>query len=235
MGTLNVAGLSAGYGEQVVVRDFNLKIEPGEIVVLMGRNGVGKSTTLRGISGFLSGTTGTVSVDGNELHGAPYRRAAKGLGIVLEGRSVFPSLTVRKNFGVASSDIDPALEWFPELRPMLNRPAGTLSGGEQQMVAIGRALGKYPSVLLVDELSFGLAPIVYHRLLGLLKDVAAESSMAMLVVEQHFELALAVASRAVIMASGHVALELDGSELSSRADEIERLYLGASALEKKAS
>jgi branched-chain amino acid transport system ATP-binding protein len=235
MGTLEVTGMTAGYGDQIIVRDLDVTVAPGEIVVLMGRNGVGKSTSLLGISGFLPGTSGTVAVDGKVLEGPAYKRADQGLNIVLEGRSVFQSLTVRRNFDVAHSEIDLALEWFPELVPLLDRHAGTLSGGEQQMVAIGRALGKKPSVLLVDELSFGLAPIVYHRLLDLLKEVAAATDMAMIVVEQHFELALAVASRALIMASGQIALEVPGHELAGRADEIEQLYLGVSALEEHAS
>ncbi|MBA4022691.1 MAG: ABC transporter [Gordonia sp.] len=234
MGSLQVQKLTAGYAGTVIVRDLDLHVDAGEVVVLMGRNGVGKSTTLGAIAGNLQGTNGTVLIDGDPLTGPPYRRAGKGLGYVMEGRSVFQSLTVRKNFEVAGAPLDSATEWFPELKPFLDRPAGTLSGGEQQMVALGRALGQQPSVLLVDELSFGLAPIVFHRLLDLLRASAKAKSMAILVVEQHLELAIGLADRALIMASGEIALEIDGHDLARRAAEVERLYLGGPELHSTA-
>lgn len=231
MGTLSITNLSAGYGEQTVVRGIDFSVAAGEVVALMGRNGVGKTTTLLGAAGYLPSTTGEVRVDGDLMKGPAHARTNMGLGIVLEGRCVFPSLSMRKNFEVASAPIEPALNWFPELKRMIDRPVGTLSGGEQQMVALGRALSRKPSALLVDELSFGLAPIVCRRLLELVRQIAAEESTAIVVVEQHLELAVEVVDRALIMSGGRTVLELAGAELASRAQDIEEVYLGGPSLD----
>jgi branched-chain amino acid transport system ATP-binding protein len=223
---LEVRGLTAGYGAMTVIHDVGLSVSPGEIVGLLGRNGAGKTTTLLAIAGFLGSYDGEVLVGGSPLTGPPYRRARGRVGIVLEGRSIFPSLTVRQNLDLAGVDVDESIDLFPELGPKLSLRAGLLSGGEQQMLALSRTIGRRPSVLLIDEVSFGLAPLVCERIFERLRSVAEATSVGMLVVEQHIAFAEQVVDRALIMNEGVIRAELPGSELAAREDEIERLYLG---------
>ncbi|CAO5154237.1 ABC transporter related protein [Frankia sp. AiPs1] len=223
---LDVRGLTAGYGSLAVIHDVSFSVGRGEIVGLLGRNGAGKTTTLMAIAGFLGGYGGEVLVDGRALTGPAHRRSRGPVGIVLEGRSVFPSLTVRQNLGLAQADVDEALGLFPELTPKLPLRAGLLSGGEQQMLALARTVGRHPSVLLIDELSFGLAPAVSERILERLRAVAEATAVAVLLVEQHLHFAASVVDRALIMNEGVVRAELPGPELASREQEVERIYLG---------
>jgi branched-chain amino acid transport system ATP-binding protein len=225
---LEVKGLTAGYGHLAVVHDVSFGVAAGEITALLGRNGAGKTTTLLAIAGFLSDAKGDVEIHGQKITGPVYRRTAKHLGIVLEGRSVFPSLSVAKNLVVAGASVDAALELFPELQPRLGIAAGMLSGGEQQMLSLARALGRAPSVLLIDELSFGLAPIITERIYARLRIVAESTGMAVLLVEQHVHVAAAACDVALVMNEGRVVLELSGGDLAARADEVERVYLGDS-------
>jgi branched-chain amino acid transport system ATP-binding protein len=222
---LEVSGLSAGYGKLSVVHDFDVSVDGGEIVGLIGRNGAGKTTTLLAIAGFITARSGAVSVDGQKLSGPAYRRTARHLGIVLEGRSTFPSLTVAQNLAVADVDRAAALELFPELEPRLNLAAGMLSGGQQQMLALARAIARSPRALLIDELSFGLAPVACEALFTRLKDVIRRTQMAVLLVEQHIHYAEAVCDRVLVMGEGRVQLETTAADLANRATEIERLYL----------
>jgi branched-chain amino acid transport system ATP-binding protein len=230
MSALTVSGLNAGYGKTPVVHDVTLSIDQGEIVALIGRNGAGKSTTLMSIAGFLPNASGDVRIDGKKLHGPPHRRAVQGLGLVLEGRSVFPSLSVRENLALAGADVAQSVDYFPELEPLLDRRAGLLSGGEQQMVALARAIGRKPQVLLADELSFGLAPRVCLRLLEILGMMAKDLGTAVLFVEQHLHLVATAATRILVMRRGEIALELGAQEFAKRTDEVEALYLGESSL-----
>jgi branched-chain amino acid transport system ATP-binding protein len=223
---LEVRGLTAGYGAMAVIHDVTLSVGPGEIVGLLGRNGAGKTTTLMAIAGFLGRCEGEVRVDGVRLRGPAYKRSRGQVGIVLEGRSVFPSLTVAGNLELAGADRDEALELFPELRPKLALRAGVLSGGEQQMLALARTVCRHPSVMLIDELSFGLAPTVCERLLARLRDVAETTKVGVLLVEQGIHYAASVADRVLIMNEGLIRAEMPGAELSEREDEIERIYLG---------
>ena len=224
---LEVQRLTAGYGPLAVIHDVSFRVASGEIVGLLGRNGAGKTTTLLAIAGFLGKYQGDVLVDGQALDGPSYRRARGRVGIVLEGRSTFPSLTVSQNLTLAGADLDESLELFPELQPKLDVRAGLLSGGEQQMLALARTISRRPSVLLIDEVSFGLAPIVCERIFERLRAVVTTTSIAMLVVEQHIHYAESVVDRALIMNEGAIRAEMTGDELAAREDEVEHLYLGA--------
>ena len=223
---LQVRGLTAGYGPLAVVRDVSFSLAPGEIVGLLGRNGAGKTTTLMAIGGFLGKYGGEVTVAGTPLTGPPYRRTRAHLGIVLEGRSVFGMLTVRQNLAIAGVRLAAALDLFPELKRKLNLRAGLLSGGEQQMLALARAVGRQPAVLLIDELSFGLAPAVCERIFARLKSITSATSLGVLLVEQHIHYAASVVDRALIMNEGALRAEVPGADLAAREAEIERIYLG---------
>jgi branched-chain amino acid transport system ATP-binding protein len=227
---LQVEDLRAGYGPIAVVNGFDLKADAGGVIAVLGANGAGKTTMLMAIAGFLPGVKGRVLLEGRELTGPAYRRCSAGIGIVLEGRkSIVPSLTTTDNLKVARCDIDGALALFPELEPRMDVKAGQLSGGEQQMLALARAIGRQPRALLIDELSFGLAPIVCKRLFTSLREVGERTEMAIVLVEQHVHFAAEVADRAIVMQGGTVALEMRGSEIRSREAEIEELYLGAAS------
>lgn len=227
---LDVRGLSAGYGAAPVVSGLNLHAEAGEVVAMLGRNGAGKTTTLMAIGGFLKRSVGVITIDGTAVSGPPQRRMRGLVGLVLEGRSVFPPLTTAQNLKVGSVELTDALRLFPELEARLHVKAGNLSGGEQQMLSLARTMCRRPRVLLIDELSFGLAPVVCDRLFSGVRQFAADHDIAVVLVEQHLHYAAQVADRAVVMSQGRAALELPSSELVSRASEIEQLYLGGPEL-----
>jgi branched-chain amino acid transport system ATP-binding protein len=223
---LDVKGMSAGYGVTPVISDLTLHVDPGEVVAMLGRNGAGKTTTLMAIGGFLKRATGVITIDGVAIDGPPHRRMRRHVGLVLEGRSVFAPLTTAQNLKVGRVGIADALRVFPDLGGRLNVRAGNLSGGEQQMLSLARAMCRRPRVLLLDELSFGLAPVICDRLFSGIRQFAAEHGIAVIVVEQHLHYAAMVADRAVVMNQGQIALELPSSQLLGRASEIEQLYLG---------
>ena len=223
---LDVRGLSAGYGAAPVISGLTLHVEPGEVVAMLGRNGAGKTTTLMAIGGFVKRSAGDITIDGNAMGGPPHRRMRGLVGLVLEGRSVFPPLTTAQNLKVGGVAVADALQLFPELEARLNVRGGNLSGGEQQMLSLARAMCRRPRVLLLDELSFGLAPVICERLFSRVRQFAADHGIAVVLVEQHLHYAAQVADRAVVMSQGRIALELPSSELASRAGEVEQLYLG---------
>jgi len=223
---LDVRGLSAGYGAAPVISGLTLHVEPGEVVAMLGRNGAGKTTTLMAIGGFVKRSAGDITIDGNAMGGPPHRRMRGLVGLVLEGRSVFPPLTTAQNLKVGDVAVADALQLFPELEARLNVRGGNLSGGEQQMLSLARAMCRRPRVLLLDELSFGLAPVICERLFSRVRQFAADHGIAVVLVEQHLHYAAQVADRAVVMSQGRIALELPASELASRAGEVEQLYLG---------
>jgi len=223
---LEVRGLTAGFGPMDVIHDVTFAVGRGEILGLLGRNGAGKTTTLMAIAGFLGRYAGEVLVEAVPLRGPAYRRSRTQVGIVLEGRSVFPSLTVRQNLNLAGADQDEAFELFPELAAKSALRAGVLSGGEQQMLALARMVGRHPSVLLMDELSFGLAPAVCERIMARLRSVAETTGVGVLLVEQGIHYAAGVLDRVLIMNEGAIRAEMPGSQLLAREDEIERIYLG---------
>jgi len=217
-------GVDAGYGGVAAVRDLDLHVAPGEIVALLGPNGAGKTTTLLTLAGALKPIKGTISIDGRPTKAPLHRRAKRGLSIVTEERSVFMGLTTSANLRLGQGDPGRAVALFPELEPLLHRKAGQMSGGEQQILTLARALAAEPKVLLADELSLGLAPLIVQRLLRAVRE-AADRGVGVLLVEQHARQALKLADRAYVLRRGKVELEGDASDLLARLGDIERTYL----------
>ncbi|MCF8587328.1 ABC transporter ATP-binding protein [Gordonia liuliyuniae] len=226
---IEVTGLAAGYNGSSVVRGVAFSLDAGQILAVLGPNGAGKSTTLLALAGLIDRTEGSVQIDGTELASSHPRRAAKrGIVLVPDDRSLFTTLTVTENLRLAAtrrSKVDEALDLFPRLKDRLQVPAGVLSGGEQQMLAIGRALVQDPKVLLIDELSMGLAPVIVESLLPVLRTVA-DAGVAVVLVEQHVSLALATADRALVLAHGEEVLAGSAADLLADPGRIEAAYLG---------
>ena len=230
---LEIDGLSAGYGGVAVVRDLSLSVHGGEVVVLLGPNGAGKTTTLLTVSGLLPIIAGDVRVLGQSVtNHSVHKIARRGVPHVPEDRSLFFQLTVAENLrlGAArgSAQVERALHYFPALEALMGRRAGLLSGGEQQMLAMGRALTVPPKLLIVDELSLGLAPIIVERLLPVLREVADETGAGVLLVEQHVDLALAIADRAYVLSHGDLVLAHDAQHLRANRHLLEASYVGGS-------
>lgn len=214
--------LDAGYGEVVVVRGIDLHAHAGEIVALLGPNGSGKSTTLFTLAGELAPLAGEVRLWGEPTTEPLHRRARRGLAFVPEERSVLMSMSVRDNLLLGKGGVDGAVTIFPELSTLLDRRAGLLSGGEQQMLTLGRALATQPSILLVDELSLGLAPLVVDRLLAALRQAASERGVAVILVEQQIRRALGVADRWYLMRRGAIVAS---GERGTAPESLEEVYL----------
>jgi branched-chain amino acid transport system ATP-binding protein len=226
---LECRGLAAGYGAMAVVRDVDLRVEAGEVVALVGPNGAGKTTTLLTLAGELPALAGDVSFHGLATKSPLFKRARLGMRFVTEERSVFMKLTTADNLRVAGVAVADAVEVFPELEPLLGRVAGLLSGGEQQMLTLARAVAAKPALLLLDELSLGLAPRVVRRLLDTVRRVATEQSTGVLLVEQHVRLALGIADRVCVMQRGHIVMDGTVDEVRGRIDEVESTYLPGAA------
>ena len=222
----------AGYGNVPVVRDLNLTVGEGEVVCLLGANGAGKTTTLLTIAGALPILGGQVSVLGAPVTKArPHEVARRGLGIVPEGRGLFYKLTVADNLRLrkhrqSTVTVDDVTNYFPNLRGLLSRRCGLLSGGEQQMLALAGALIADPKVVMLDEMSLGLAPIIVEQLLPTVRNIADERGMAVLLVEQHVLAALKVADRGYVLAHGQVVAEGVSADLRRDAELLEASYLG---------
>ncbi|WUO43076.1 ABC transporter ATP-binding protein [Streptomyces sp. NBC_00285] len=215
--------LSAGYGTQPVVRDLDLEVRPGEVVALLGPNGAGKTTTLRALSGDLAPMGGEVRWLGDPRRAPLHRRARQGLAYVCE-RAVFTQLDTADNLRVGRVPTRHALDLFPELEKRLNTGAGMLSGGEQQMLSLARALGRAPKLLLADELSLGLAPLVVDRLLRAVRE-AADRGLGALLVEQHVRKVLDIADRVYVLHRGRITMTGTPSELRGDLAAIESSYL----------
>lgn len=236
MSLLSVSNLSVSYGAIEAIRNCSLRVEQGEIVTLIGGNGAGKSTMLRTISGLLSPKQGTIRFEGKEIQGQPpHRIAQSGLVHVPEGRGIFANLTVEENLQLGAysrsdhaeirKDRERALELFPRVRERLKQAAGTLSGGEQQMVAIARAMLSRPRLLMLDEPSLGLAPQIVQTIFQVIREIN-NSGTTILLVEQNAAMALKVAHRAYVIEVGSIEMEGPAAELAS-SDEVRKAYLGA--------
>jgi branched-chain amino acid transport system ATP-binding protein len=227
---LDVRGLSAGYGRVQALWDIACGVGENEIVALVGPNGAGKSTLLRALSGMVGVWSGEVTFDGRRIDGTSIERIADtGLAHVPEGRRLFAGLSVRDNLRLGAGrrgDRDPArvLDLFPRLKERLGQIAGTLSGGEQQMCAIARGLMADPKLMLIDELSLGLAPVLVDEIMAMLPRIA-ESGTSVLLVEQDVDAALGVASRGYVLETGHIVLSGDADDLLAD-PRVQESYLG---------
>jgi len=235
MSLLAIENLSISYGGIQAVKGISLSVEEGELVTLIGANGAGKTTTLNTLGGLIKPAAGTIRYAGQDLASVPaHDRVRHGLALVPEGRGIFGRLSVGENLlmgafhrhdkaGIAS-DLEKSYELFPRLREREHQLAGTLSGGEQQMLAMGRALMSRPRLLLLDEPSMGLAPIMVEKVFEIIRMINAEG-VAILLIEQNARLALAAASRAYVMETGRITLSGPAAELA--ADErVRAAYLG---------
>jgi branched-chain amino acid transport system ATP-binding protein len=232
---LAVDALTAGYGEVQILWGVSLSVQKGHLTTIVGANGAGKTTTLRAVTGSIPPWAGKVVFAGEDVTRLPaHAKAARGLVLVPEGRQLFGAMTIEENLEMGAyskrasrkfaSALDEVFQLFPRLKERRGQRAGTLSGGEQQMLAIARGLMSDPDILMIDELSLGLAPVVLHQLFGTLKRLK-EAGLTILLVEQNVHLALAVADHAYVIAEGRVFLEGPAAELASM-PEIRQAYLG---------
>jgi branched-chain amino acid transport system ATP-binding protein len=231
---LTCNGLDAGYVPgRPVLRNVDISLEGGKVLALLGPNGAGKTTLLLTIAGLQPPLGGHIGLGGTRVRpGSPRAAVKAGLVLVPDDRSLFKGLTVAENLKLASrrggTTIEMIFDYFPDLKRRAKVAAGNLSGGEQQMLAIGRALMQDPKVLLVDELSMGLAPVIVESLLPVIRRVVDETGAACVMVEQHVMLALEIADTAMVLAHGDIALRGDAKELAADEARIERAYLGRS-------
>jgi branched-chain amino acid transport system ATP-binding protein len=232
---LEIEAIDVYYGELQALRGVSLSLQEGEIVALLGANGAGKSTTLKTISGLLKPSPGGIRFQGNEITGlTPHQIVQKGIAHAPEGRAVVPHFTVKENLLVGAytekrkekieENLEKAFQQFPILRERLRQTAGTLSGGEQQMLSIGRAMMSNPKVLLLDEPSLGLAPLVTEQIFQIIQNINRLNT-SVLLVEQNAYAALELAHRGYILEVGAITLEGDAAELKNN-DEVKRKYLG---------
>jgi branched-chain amino acid transport system ATP-binding protein len=231
MTVLALNGLTAGYEEAPVVRGLDLKVGEGEVVALLGANGAGKTTTLRAISGLVHPMEGSIEYEGRDLAGVSISGRAKlGIAHVPESRGVFFGLTVAEHFRLGHRgeqlDADAAYRYFPALAELQDRRCGLLSGGEQQMLAVGRALARRPRLLLLDELSLGLAPLIVEGLLPVVREYALETGCGVLLVEQHIQLALTVADHGFVLSHGEIVMHDRAEALRGNRDLLMASYFG---------
>lgn len=232
---LELRNLDVAYGGIRAARGLNLRVNKGELVALIGANGAGKSTTLRAISGLVPSLSGDIVYDSRSIAGTPsYQLVRQGLVMVPEGRGIFGQLTIEENLAMGAysrndadairKDMDHVLELFPRLKERLKQSAGTLSGGEQQMLAMGRAMMSRPQLLLLDEPSMGLAPLMVERIFEVIQGIADEG-VTILLIEQNARLALEVSQRGYVMESGQMILEGPSQELLDD-PKVRAAYLG---------
>jgi branched-chain amino acid transport system ATP-binding protein len=225
---LSVQSLTAGYDGVPVVRSVSLEVGAGEVVALLGANGAGKTTTLRAVSGTVRPLGGTIMFASESTAGvAPERLTRRGLAHVPEGRGIFFGLTVAEHYRLHGVRAGACEELFGALAPLRDRRAGLLSGGEQQMLAMSCAMARRPRMMLVDELSLGLAPVIVESLLPTVRDYARENGAGVLLVEQHVQLALEVVDRAYVLAHGEIVLHRPAADLRGDMNLLRESYLGS--------
>jgi len=222
---IEARGLSAGYGKMSVVREIDMRVDAGEVVALIGANGAGKTTTLLALAGELTPFEGEIRFLGEVTTSPLHVRCRNGLGYVTEERSVIMNMSVADNLRLAGVAPNVAFEYFPSLETIMGRSAGLCSGGEQQMLSLAGALGRDPKVLLIDELSLGLAPIIVANLLESVRRAADDRGIGVLLVEQHVHQALTIADRVYVMERGRIALSGQSGDVASQLDTIEAAYL----------
>ena len=232
---LKIDDINVYYGAIHAIKGISLEVHQGEIVTLIGANGAGKSTTLRTISGLLKAKTGSITFMGKDIAGEPAHKIVReGISQVPEGRRVFAEMTVRENLDLGAftrtdkaaiaSDLDMVYGLFPRLKERANQVAGTLSGGEQQMLAMGRALMSQPKLLLLDEPSMGLAPMLIREIFNIIVDINKKGTTGLL-VEQNANMALSIANRAYVLETGRITLSGPASELAA-SEDVRKAYLG---------
>jgi branched-chain amino acid transport system ATP-binding protein len=222
---LEARNLTVGYQGIPVISGLNVQVEAGEIVALLGPNGAGKTTTLMALAGELPISSGEVVMSGVSSRAPLYQRARHGLAFVTDDRSLFMGLSVLDNLKVGGVSPDAFFAIFPELQARSRIRAGQLSGGEQQMLAMGRALARRPMIMMADELSLGLAPLIVTRLLHTLRTAADTAGLGVLLVEQHVDAVMRIADRAYVMQRGRIELSGTTTELRAQLSTIENSYL----------
>ena len=232
MSMLRAENIQTGYGDIQVLRGVSLALGAGEILGVLGRNGMGKTTLIRCLAGLLPSRAGTITLDGEDITAFPaHARARRGLTTIVQGRGIFPRLSVRENLemgriaggGRKPSRLDEVLDYFPRLGERLGQAAGTLSGGEQQMLAIGRGLMSYPRVMLLDEPSDGIMPLLVKQIADILVQINHAQGMAIIIVEQNVPMVFALTDRCVIIEKGRIVAEGTREEVSQ--SEVMREYL----------
>jgi branched-chain amino acid transport system ATP-binding protein len=231
---LDVKNLYTGYDGSPVVRDLSLHVEAGEVVALLGPNGAGKTTLLMTIGGLIKPISGDIQVVGQKMPNPrnAHLLAHRGVSHVPEDRGIFSQLSVRDNLLLAltkdkKAALAKAVDMFPALEPLMSRDAGLLSGGEQQMLSMARAVLSRPSLMLIDELSLGLAPVIYKTLIPAVRRIASEIGCGVLFIEQHVDLALQQADRGYVLYHGDLVMQGSAKELISKRDQLDQAFLGA--------
>lgn len=233
MTLLTVESLTAGYGGISVVRNVSIHVASGEMVALLGANGAGKTTLLHTIAGLIPGIKGDITVSGKKVNGwSTHQIVRQGLSLLPENRGIFYQLTVAENLRLyqrkdGSVSVADVIKYFPALAALIERKAGLLSGGEQQMLSLGCRFIADPKLMLIDEMSLGLAPIIFQRMLPVLSRFAAERGVGVLLVEQHVHLALQSASRAYVLNRGEITFAGSSNELNEQRKFLESSYMGA--------
>ncbi len=236
MSLLELEDIHSYYGHIHALKGISLKVEEGEVVTLIGANGAGKSTTLRTISGLIHARDGAVRMGGKEItHMEPHKIVEMGVGHVPEGRGIFPRLTVRENLEMGAftlnnpTEVNDRMEWvftiFPRLRERTSQKGGTLSGGEQQMLATARGLMLKPRILLMDEPSMGLAPVLVDAIFAVIQKINREDHSTILLVEQNAQMALRYSARAYVLETGRIVLSGPSQEIAQNPD-VKKAYLG---------
>lgn len=229
MSELVLDAVTVSRGAGPVISDVSLRVDGGEVLALVGPNGAGKTSLIESISGVTPHSAGTITLDGEPIDKlSRVARARRGIVHIEQGRAVFPSLTVRENISLTArtpAELDAALAQFPELEKRIDSPTALLSGGEQQMVVLARAFAAKPRILLIDEMSLGLAPVVFLRLMPIVQSIA-ESGVGVLLVEQFTQLALGLAREAVVVAGGQVSFQGTSEALTADPALLHRAYLG---------